>query len=223
MEWYEGATLMYYLENVHIASDHNFIDCRFPVQSVIRPYTDEYHDYRGYAGRVAGGVFKKGDEVMLLPSGFTSKIAKIDTFDGEVEEAFPPMSVTMLLEDDYDLSRGGMIVRANNVPENTQDMDLMICWFDQNKKVQVRGMYTLKHTSREVRCIVKEIRYKMDVNTLHRDLEQQEVGMNDIARISIRTTAPVFIDPYRKNRITGSVILIDEATNSTVAAGMIVG
>lgn len=223
MEWYEGATLMYYLENVHIASDHNFIDCRFPVQSVIRPYTDEYHDYRGYAGRVAGGVFKKGDDVMLLPSGFTSKISKIDSFDGELEEAFPPMSVTMLLEDDYDLSRGGMIVRANNVPESTQDMDLMICWFDRDKNVQLRGMYSLRHTTREVRCIVKDIRYKMDVSTLHRDLDDKEIGMNDIARISIRTTAPVFIDAYRKNRITGSVILIDEATNNTVAAGMIVG
>ena len=222
MHWYEGATLMYYLENVHIASDHNFIDCRFPVQGVIRPYTNEYHDYRGYAGRVAGGVFKKGDDVMLLPSGFTTKIAKIDSFDGEVEEAFAPMSVTMLLEDDYDLSRGGMIVRANNVPDTTQDMDLMICWFDQEKKVQLRGMYALRHTSRDVRCIVKGIRYKMNVNTLHRDLDDKEIGMNDIARITVRTTAPIFTDPYRKNRVTGSVILIDEATNKTVAAGMIV-
>jgi sulfate adenylyltransferase subunit 1 len=223
MDWYEGATLMYYLETVHIASDHNFIDCRFPVQGVIRPYNDEYHDYRGYAGRVAGGVFKKGDDVMLLPSGFTSKIAKIDTFDGEVEEAFPPMSVTMLIEDDYDLSRGDMIVRVNNVPESTQDMDLMICWFDRDKKVQVRGKYALRHTTRDVRCIVKDILYKMDVNSLHRDLEDKVIGMNDIARISVRTTAPVFTDPYRKNRITGSVILVDEATNNTVAAGMIVG
>ena len=223
MTWYEGSTLIYYLENVHIASDHNFIDCRFPVQNVIRPYNDEFHDYRGYGGRVSGGVFRKGDEIMLLPSGFTTKIAKIDTFDGEVEEAFPPMSVTMLIEDDYDLSRGDMIVRVNNVPDVEQDLDIMICWFDHSRPLQLRGKYTLMHTSRECRCIVKDIRYKMDVNTLHRDLEDNNIGMNDIARISIRTTVPLFIDAYRKNRITGSVILIDEATNNTVAAGMIVG
>ena len=223
MPWYEGPTLMYYLENVHIASDHNFIDCRFPVQYVVRPYNDEFHDYRGYAGRIAGGVFRKGDEVMLLPSGFTSKIAKIDSFDGEVEEAFPPMSVTMLIEDDYDLSRGDMIVRSNNVPNSTQDFDLMLCWFDSDKPLQPRGKYRVQHTTREARCIVKNVLYKMDVNTLHRDLEDKSINMNDIARITVRTTVPMFTDAYRKNRITGSVILIDEGTNNTVAAGMIVG
>ncbi len=146
--WYEGPTLMYYLENVHISSDHNFIDSRFPVQYVIRPYSDDYHDYRGYAGRVAGGIFRKGDEVMLLPSGFTTKIAKIDSYDGEMEEAFPPQSVTILLEDDYDLSRGDMIVRANNTPDVEQDIELMICWFDSDKPLQVRGKYTIQHYQR---------------------------------------------------------------------------
>ncbi|MCL4170738.1 UNVERIFIED_CONTAM: hypothetical protein GTU68_021094, partial [Idotea baltica] len=146
MPWYQGGTLLYALENVHIGSDHNLIDCRFPVQYVIRPYTDEFHDYRGYAGRVAGGIYKKGDKVMLLPSGFTSKIAKIDTFDGEVEEAYSPMSVTLLLEDDYDLSRGDMIVRENNQPEVTQDIEVMVCWFSE-RPLQLRGKYSILHTT----------------------------------------------------------------------------
>ncbi len=221
MSWYEGPTLIYYLENVHIASDYNFIDCRFPVQLVIRPNTDEFHDYRGYAGRVAGGIFKKGDEVMLLPSGFSSKIEAIDTYDGEVEEAYPPMSVVIRLENELDLSRGDMIVRPNNVPEVTQDLDLMICWFD-NKPLRLRGKYIIQHTSRTARCLVKEIRYKMDINTLHRNLDDREIKMNDVARISLRTTQPLFVDPYSRNRITGSVILIDEATHQTVAAGMVI-
>jgi sulfate adenylyltransferase subunit 1 len=221
MPWYGGTTLIYYLENVHIGSDHNFIDVRFPVQYVLRPNTDEFHDYRGYAGRIAGGVMKKGDKVMLLPSGFTSTIKKIDTFDGELEEAFPPSSVSILLEDDYDLSRGDMIVRENNQPEVTQDVDLMICWFSE-QPIRSRGKYIIMHTTNQARCIIKEIRYKMNVNTLHRDLEDKEIGMNDIARISIRSTKPLFVDPYRKNRITGSVILIDEGTYNTVAAGMVI-
>ncbi len=221
MPWYEGPTLMYYLENVHIASDHNFIDCRFPVQYVIRPNTDEFHDYRGYAGRVAGGIFKKGDEVMLLPSGFTTRIARIDTADGEVEEAFPPMSVTILLEDELDLSRGDMIVRENNVPTIGQDIEVMLCWFNE-RPLQPRGKYALMHTTQEVRCMVKEIRYKLDINTLHRNMEDLHIGMNDIARVLLRTTRPLFYDPYRKNRNTGSLILIDEHTNETVAAGMII-
>ena len=221
MSWYEGPTLMYYLENVHIASDQNFIDTRFPVQYVIRPNTDDYHDYRGYAGRVAGGVIKKGDEVTLLPSGFKTKVAKIDTFDGEIEQAFPPMSVTVLLEDDLDLSRGDMIVRENNQPEVTQDLDLMVCWFS-DRPIQLNGKYCLMHTTNEARCIVKEIQYKLNVNDLHRDLEDKNVVLNDIARIKLRTTKPMFVDSYDKNRITGSVILIDEGTNETVGAGMIV-
>lgn len=221
MTWHEGPTLMYYLENVHIGSDYNFIDARFPVQLVIRPNTDSFHDYRGYSGRIAGGIYKKGDEVMLLPSGFTSKIAKINTYEGEVNEAFPPMSVTILLENDLDISRGDMIVRENNHPDVEQDIELMVCWFN-DKPLQLRGKYTIMHTTKEARCIVKEIRYKMDVNTLHRELEDKHIGMNDIARIAIRTTQPLFVDPYRKNRITGSVILIDEGTNETVGAGMII-
>ena len=220
-DWYEGSTLMYYLENVHIGSDHNLIDCRFPVQYVIRPYTDEYHDYRGYAGRVAGGVFRKGDEVMLLPSGFSSKIKSIDTFEGELEEAFAPMSVTMTLEDDLDLSRGDMIVRPNNKPNVEQDLELMICWFNE-KPLQLRGKYTLMHTSNEVRCVIKDVRYKMNINTLSRDMEFDSISMNDIARIQIRTTKPLFFDSYNRNRITGSVILVDEGSHETVAAGMII-
>jgi sulfate adenylyltransferase subunit 1 len=219
--WYDGSTLLYYLENVHIGSDHNFIDCRFPVQYVVRPNNDEYHDYRGYAGRIAGGVFKKGDKVMLLPSGFTSKIAKIDTYDGELEEAYPPLSVTMLLEDDLDLSRGDMIVRENNHPEVEQDLEVMVCWFSE-QPLQLHGKYTLLHTTQEVRCIIKEIRYKLDINTLHRKEEDTNIGMNDIARVVIRTTKPLFYDIYRKNRITGSLLFVDEGTNDTVGAGMII-
>jgi sulfate adenylyltransferase subunit 1 len=219
--WYEGPTLMYYLENVHIASDHNFIDSRFPVQFVIRPYTDEFHDYRGYAGRVAGGVFRKGDKVMLLPSGFMTKIAKIETADGELEEAFPPQSVTILLEDDLDLSRGDMIVRENNKPEVTQDVEVMMCWFNE-RPLQLRGKYTIFHTTQEARCVVKDIRYKLNINTLHRDEEDKNIGINDIARVVLRTTKPLFVDAYRKNRTTGSVILIDEQTNETVGVGMII-
>ncbi|MBL7805250.1 MAG: 50S ribosome-binding GTPase [Saprospiraceae bacterium] len=219
--WYQGPTLLYYLENVHIASDHNLIDARFPVQTVLRPNTDQYHDYRGYAGRVAGGVFKPGDEVMLLPSGFTTRIERIDTFDGPVQEAFPPMSVTILLEGDHDLGRGDMIVRPNNQPSVTQDLEVTLCWFDARKPLQTGGKYILRHTTREVKTMVKEIRYKLDVNTLHRNLEDRNIAMNDIGRVSLRTTQPLFVDEYRQNRITGSLILIDEQTNNTVAAGMI--
>jgi len=219
--WYQGSTLLYYLENVHIGSDYNFIDCRFPVQFVLRPNTDEFHDYRGYAGRVAGGIFKKGDSVMLLPSGFTSKIAKIDSLDGELEEAYPPMSVTMLLENELDLSRGDMIVRENNHPEVEQDLEVMVCWFD-DRPLQIRGKYVILHTTQEVRCIIKEIRYKLNINTLHRDEEDDHIVMNDIARVVIRTTKPLFFDAYRKNRITGSLLFVDESTNDTVGAGMII-
>lgn len=221
MPWYQGTTLLYYLESVHIGSDHNFIDARFPVQSVIRPMNEAYHDYRGYAGRVAGGVLRKGDRVMVLPSGFTTKISKIDTFDGELQEAFPPMSVTILLEDDIDISRGDMIVRENNSPEMTQDVEAMICWFNPNP-MQLRGKYILMHTTKETRCMIKEVRYKLNINTLTRNEEDLNIGLNEIGRILIRTTQPVFIDPYRKNRVTGSFILVDEGTNETVAAGMIV-
>lgn len=220
MDWYEGTTLMFHLENVHISGDINHIDCRFPVQYVVRPQQDQYHDYRGYAGKIAGGVFRNGDRVLVLPSGFSSRIKSIDTFDGEVMEAFAPMSVTMLLEDEIDVSRGDMIVRENNSPQVGQDIDLMICWLN-DKKLEPGNRYLLKHTSREVRCIVKEIRYKIDINTLRRNEEDKIFGMNDIGRIQLRTTLPLFFDSYRRNRNTGSLILIDEATNETVGAGMI--
>ena len=221
MDWYGGTTLLYYLENVHIGSDQNLIDTRFPVQFVIRPYNDEYHDYRGYAGRVAGGVLKRGDKVMLLPSGFKTTISKIELNGQEIGEAHPPMSVTVSIEDDLDLSRGDMIVRENNAPEVSQDLDLMVCWFNQ-RPLQPSGKYTIMHTTNAARCIIKDVQYKMDVNTLHRNLEDTNVTMNDIARIQLRATKPLFVDAYRKNRITGSVILIDEGTNETVAAGMVI-
>ena len=220
MDWFEGSTLMYTLENVHIGSDHNHIDCRFPIQTIIRPQSKEFPDFRGYAGRIAGGVFKPGDEVMALPSGFTSKIDKIFIKDKKIEEAFSPMSVCMTLQDDIDISRGDMIVRANNSPKAQQDIDLMICWMNE-KKLVLNGKYSIKHTSKNARCIVKEIKYKMDINNLHRLENDKEIGLNDIARISIRTTSPLFIDEYKRNRNTGSLILIDEATNETVGAGMI--
>jgi sulfate adenylyltransferase subunit 1 len=223
--WYNGPTLMYLLENLHISSDDNHIDCRFPVQYVIRPQAKEYHDYRGYAGRIAGGVFKPGDEVKILPSGFNAKIKSIDCMDGEktasLEEAFSPMSVTMTLDTDIDISRGDMIVRENNVPTIGQDIELMVCWMNEKKMIS-GGKYAIKHTTRDARCIVKEIRYKVDVNTLHRLEDDKQIGMNDIARVQIRTTQPLFFDSYRKNRITGSIVLIDEGTNETVGAGMVI-
>jgi sulfate adenylyltransferase subunit 1 len=209
------------LENVHIGSDQNFIDTRLPIQYVIRPNNDDFHDYRGYAGRVAGGVLKKGDNVILLPSGLTTKIKKIDTYDGEIEEAYPPMSITVLLEDEMDLSRGDMIARENNQPNVGQDLEVMVCWFN-DKTLQLRGKYSIKHTTQDVRCIIKEIRYKLDINTLHRDQKDNRIGMNDIARVVLRTTKPLLYDSYRKNRITGSLIFIDEGTNETVGAGMII-
>lgn len=221
MNWYEGSTLLHTLENIHIASDHNHIDCRFPIQNVIRPQKTEFHDYRGYAGRIAGGIFKKGDKVTILPSGFKSKIKSIDTFSGEISEAFAPMSISMCLEDDIDISRGDMIVRENNQPNTSQDIELMVCWMDE-KPLQSKGKYIIKHTSKEVRCMVKNIQYKMDINTLHRLENDSTIGANDIARISIRTTQPLLFDSYSTNRNTGSVIIIDEGTNNTVGAGMII-
>lgn len=221
MDWYDGGTLLYLLENVHIGSDENHIDCRFPIQTVIRPQSDRFHDYRGYAGRIAGGIFKKGDKVVALPSGFSSRIKSIETMDGEIEKAFSPMSVSITLEDDIDISRGDMIVRENNQPRIGQDIELMVCWLGNNP-LQIGGKYAIKHTTNDVRCIIKDIRYKVNINTLHRIEDDKSIGMNDIARIKIRTTQPLYFDSYRRNRNTGSLIIIDEATFETVGAGMIV-
>ncbi len=221
MPWYEGGTLRYILENIHIGSDLNHIDPRFPVQYVIRPQSDKYHDYRGYAGRVAGGVFRKGDKVMILPSGFVTTIESIDVFEKELNEAYPPMSVTLRLSDDLDISRGDMIIKENNVPQIDQNLDVMICWMSE-KALSPGTKYYLKHTTQDVRCLIKGIKYKVDVNTLKRIIDGQELKMNEIARVSLRTTKPLFFDSYRKNRQTGSLILIEEGTYNTVGVGMIV-
>ena len=222
MPWYSGPTLMHHLEHVHVASDRDLVDVRFPVQYVVRPKSDEHHDYRGYAGQVAGGVLKPGDEVVVLPSGMTSKIAGIDLFDKEIDEAFPPMSVTVRLEDDVDVSRGDMIARVKNAPTPTQDVDAMVCWMT-NTPLRPRQKLAIKHTTRTARALVKDIQYRLDVNTLHRDQDAGELGLNEIGRIQLRTTVPLLCDPYSKNRTTGSFILIDEATGVTVGAGMING
>ena len=221
MNWHEGPTLLYLLENIHIGSDNNHIDCRFPVQYIIRPQTAEHPDYRGYAGRVVGGIFKKGDEVMVLPSEFISKIKTIETYDGQVEEAFAPMSVTINLESEIDISRGDMLVRKNNQPEVSRDVDLMLCWLNK-KELLPNKKYVVRHTTKEVRCVVKEIKYKVNINNLHRIEDDKKIEMNDIARVSIRTTKTLFYDSYRRNRNTGSLILIDETTNETVGAGIII-
>ncbi|HVT93268.1 MAG TPA: GTP-binding protein [Bryobacteraceae bacterium] len=220
MDWYQGPTLMYLLEHIHVSSDLNHIDPRFPVQGVIRPHQAEWHDYRGYSGRVSGGVFRPGDEVVVLPSGIGTRIKTIETFDGPVNEAFPPMSVSFTLTDEIDISRGDMIVRENNRPAMGQDITMMVCWLN-DKPLMPNGRYVVKHTTRDTRCFVKEVHYKVDVNTLHRNEEDKHIGLNDIGKIAIHTTHPLIYDKYSRNRSTGSLILIDEATNETVAAGMI--
>ena len=223
MPWFEGTSLLHHLERVHIASDRNLIDARFPVQCVLRPQTDEFHDYRGYAGRVASGVFRSGDEVMVLPSGFTTKIKQIETFDGEVDGAFAPMSVTMLLEDEIDISRGDMICRPQNQPTSAQDIDAMVCWLADATVLSPGSKLAIKHTTRTARAIVKDVKYRLDINTLHRDESAATLQLNEMGRVSLRTTLPLFFDEYRRSRETGSFILIDEATNATVGAGMILG
>ena len=220
--WYEGTSLLHHLEEVHIGSDRNLIDCRFAVQYVIRPRDDAYHDYRGYAGQVESGTYKPGDEVVVLPSGFTSTIASIDTADGPVEEAVPPMTVTIRLADDLDVSRGDMICRLNNRPQVGQDVDAMLCWFSERHTLTPGAKYAIKHTSNWARALVKDLQYRLDVNTLHRDEPRTSLSLNEIGRVTLRTTQPLLFDEYRRNRETGSFILVDEATNDTVAAGMIV-
>ena len=220
MPWYQGSTLLYMLENVHLGSDLNHVDARFPVQYVLRPQSTEYHDFRGYAGRVEGGVFKPGDEVLVLPSGFTSTVKSIETFDGPVEEAFAPMSVVVTLNDEIDISRGDMIVKPNNQPQVSQDLEVMVCWMSEKPLVKGKK-YIVRHTTKEAKCLVKDIRYKMNINTLHKIEDDLNIGLNDIGRITLRTTLPLFYDDYRKNSGTGSLILVDEFTNETVAAAII--
>ncbi len=221
MPWYDGPSLLHHLENIHVASDRNLVDVRFPVQYVIRPMSDDWHDYRGYAGQVAGGVLKKGDQVMVLPSGFTSTIAAVETADGEVEEAYPPMSVTVRLEDEIDISRGDLICRPHNQPAVAQDIDAMVCWMDESAALQVGRKYAIKHTTRTARCVIREVQYRLDVNTLHRDEATHSLGLNEIGRVRLRSTVPLMADEYSRNRTTGGFILVDEGTNRTVAAGMI--
>jgi sulfate adenylyltransferase subunit 1 len=220
MNWYQGPTLMYSLEHLHISNDQNFIDPRFPVQYIVRPNSDEFHDFRGYAGRVAGGVFRPGEKVVVLPSGFTSRIKSIHMMNEDLELAFPPQSVTMTLEDDIDISRGDMIVKEDNMPQKGQDITAMICWLNE-KPMRPGAKYWIKHTTREARCIVREVNYKVDINSLGKNYDDKNIGLNEIAEVSLRTTQPMFFDSYRKNRITGSLILVDEGTNETICAGMI--
>ena len=221
MTWYQNGTLLSTLENLHISSDINKIDARFPVQTVLRPQSEKYRDYRGYAGRIASGIYRKGDEVAVLPSGFTSKIRSINSGGQDVEEAYAPMSVAITLEDDIDVSRGDMIVKKNNQPEQKQEFDVMLCWLN-NAAMKPRAKYTIMHTSNEERAMIKEVVYKMDINSFERDSINFNLEMNDIARVKIRSTRSIMLDSYRDNRNTGSIILIDESTNETVAAGMVI-
>ncbi|THV42873.1 sulfate adenylyltransferase subunit 1 [Glycomyces buryatensis] len=222
MDWYQGPSLLHHLEKVHIASDRNLVDVRFPVQHVIRPHSSDLHDYRGYAGQIASGVMKPGDEVMVLPSGFTSRIASIETADGPLDEAFPPLSVTVRLEDELDVSRGDMLCRPGNQPRVSQDIEAMVCWMDEARPLRLRGKYAIKHTTADVRAVVKDVQYQLDVNTLHRDESANELKLNEIGRVTLRTTKPLLCDDYRRNRETGGFIIIDESDNRTVGAGIIV-
>jgi bifunctional enzyme CysN/CysC len=220
MSWYDGPSLLYHLEHVHVASDRNLVDARFPVQWVVRPMSDEHHDYRGYAGQVASGVFRVGDDVVVLPSGIETRVAGIETYDGPVEEAFPPLSVTLLLEDDLDVSRGDMICRPHNRPIEAREVEAMVCWMSE-RPLQPAGRYRIKHTTRTALAKADELRYRIDVNTLHRHEDASGLSLNEIGRLRLRLSSPLFLDEYRRNRTTGSFILIDESTNDTVGAGMV--
>lgn len=221
MPWYHGAPLLHTLETIHISSDFNSVDARFPVQTVLRPQREGFIDYRGYAGRISSGIFRPGDEVTVMPSGFTSKVKTVEGPKGELTEAYAPMSISMTLEDDIDISRGDMIVRSNNKPEPAQDLEVMLCWMN-NSSARPRAKYLVRHTTNEQTAMIKEIMYKIDIETLGRNFDDKEIRMNDILKVKIRTTKPLMIDSYRENRATGSLILIDETTNETVAAGMII-
>jgi sulfate adenylyltransferase subunit 1 len=220
MAWYEGPSLLYHLEHVHVASDRNLQDARFPIQWVTRPMSDKLHDYRGYAGEVASGVFRKGDEVVVLPSGRTTRIAGIDTYDSELEEAYPPLSVTLRLEDDIDVSRGDMICRPSNRPKEAKDINAMVCWMSE-RPLSASGRYRIKHTSRTALAKVDEVIYRIDVNSLHRNEDANGLELNEIGKLRLRLSSPLLVDEYRRNRATGSFILIDESTNDTVGAGMV--
>jgi len=221
MSWYQDAPLLHTLETMHISSDLNKVDARFPVQTVLRPQREGFIDYRGYAGRIASGFYRKGDNVTVLPSGFPSKIKSITGPNGMLDEAFAPMSVAIELEDDIDVSRGDMIVRSNNMPDSSQDIEVMLCWL-HNDPARPRAKYTLMHTSNEQKAMIREVMYKYDINTMERLKEDKELKMNDISKVKLRTTKPLLIDAYKDNRFTGSLILIDDQTNETVAAGMII-
>ncbi len=221
MPWYQGPSLLYFLETVYVGGEHNHVDARFPVQWVIRPQSNEHHDFRGYAGRVAGGVFKPGDEVLCLPSGFTTRIKAVHGLDGDLPEAFAPQSATLTLASEIDISRGDMIVKPNNAPKVSQDIEAMVCWFSQ-APMPAKGKFLLRHTTRETQAVVKDVRYIVDINTLHKMEGSQSFAMNDIGRITLRTAAPLIHDSYRRNRLTGSFILVHPGTFETVAAGMIV-
>lgn len=221
MPWYKGTPLLHHLESVYVGSDRNLIDGRFPVQYVVRPHSNQFHDYRGYAGKIASGVMKVGDEVMVLPSGLPSRISGIDYGGTPVEEAFAPMSITVRLEDDIDISRGDMICRPNNQPSVSQDIDAMVAWMS-DEPMRPGQKFAIKHTTRRTRAFVKDIYYELDVNSLHRNEEADALGLNMIGRIKLRTTTPLLTDPYSQNRETGGFVLIDERTNATVGAGMVV-
>ncbi len=221
MQWYQGATLLHTLETIHVSSDFNKVDARFPVQTVLRPQSEGFLDYRGYAGRMASGVLRKGDEVTVMPSGFTSVIDCIQGPSGILDEAFAPMSVSITLTDDIDIARGDMIVRTKNTPQASQDIEVWLCWL-HNNPAKSRAKYKIMHTSNEQKAMINEVIYKIDINTLGRNSDDKELNMNDICKVHIRTTKPLMIDSYRENRSTGSIILVDENTNETVAAGMIV-
>ncbi|MDA8641748.1 GTP-binding protein [Flavobacteriaceae bacterium] len=221
MDWYKGSTMMYHLETVHISSDYNHVDCRFPIQSVIRPHTLENQDFRGFAGRIDGGVFKPGDKIKTLPSGFSSTIKSIELHENQIQEAFAPMSVTMTLDDEIDISRGDMIVRENNIPEIGQDLDVLVTWMSSNA-LNPRTKVVIKHTTNQCMGMIKDLKYKININTLHRIEGIEKLDMNDIGRITLRTSKPLFYDTYKKNRQTGSLIIIDQQTNETIGAGMII-